>query len=231
MGTQFLSSLIGVGVAVGSLLLMLGYYGYKWYKKEAIEIKGESITMFTALVILGGISGYKLAESSYYYAKEGTQVVIDAGKYGTKVLLDAGQSAISGTIKYFSVAILEGVGETYTHFESKWDNEKVKSFDGLELKVLSVDKQEQNGKTSLHLTLEVTNRSSKTIDFKELIIHQLLLLKGRKEAYYPVTFNGIVNRNMLIPPATTVVQEIDILGDKGNYPTMLSTPYQKLPLN
>jgi len=230
MGIQFFSSLIGVGIAIGSLLLMLGYYGYKWYKKEPIEIKGETITIATALVILGAISGYKLGESSYYYAKEGTKAVIDAGKYGTKVLLDAGQSAISGTIKYFSVAVLEGVGETYNHFESKWDNEKIQQFNDLELKVLSVDKKQQNGKTSLHLALEVTNKGSKSINFKELITHQLLLLKSTKGSYYPVTFNGIVNQNMQIPPATTVIQEIDVLGEEGSSPTVLSTPHQKLLL-
>ena len=231
MGTQFFGSLLGVGIAVGSLVLMTGFYAYKrWYKKEIVEIKGEIVTLISIFVLLGAVSGYKLAESSYFYAKKGTHYVVEAGKEGTQAVLDAGQHAISGTIKYFSVAVLEGVGKTYDHFEEKWDAKQVKNFENLELRVLSSKRNEKHGKTSLHVVLEVTNRGQETIDFKELVTHKLLLLKNKNSDYFPVTFDGTINERMLIPPATTIEQEIDIVVHGDNYPTILATPSQQLEL-
>jgi len=231
MGTQFFGSLLGVGIAVGVLGLMSGYYAYKrWYKKESIEIKGEVVTIISIFVLLGAISGYKLIESSYYYAKKGTNYAMEAGEYGTKAVLDAGQHAISGTIKYFSVAVLEGVGQTYDHFEKKWDKEKIKHFNDLKLEIISVDKKVQQGRAALHLILKITNVSDKAIDFEALITHQLLLLKSKNSTYYPVTFNGALNHHLKIPAGTTVEQAVDILVEDGNYPTMLATPQQQLKL-
>jgi len=215
----FLGSIIGLGIAGVGLTLMVGYYGYKWYKKESINIKGETITIASALIIVGAISTYKLVESSYYYAKEGTCYV-----------LEAGQNVISGTIKYFSVALLEGVGETYDYFKEKWTEEEIKKFDALELKILSFKREAKNEKNSLHLKLEVSNLNREPLDFKALVMHKLLLIKNESEAYYPVTFDGIHQKNMLIPPMTTVVQEIDIIVHGDNFPTMLTTPHQKLEL-
>ena len=230
MGTQFFTSLAGIIIAGGVLLAMGGYYAYRWYKKRPIEITGELVMIVSAVGIVWGYSAYKLSEASLHYAKEGTSYVIDAGKNGVDTVLDAGQEAISGTIKYFGVAVFEGVGKTYEHFEEKWDKERIEKFHDLQIKILSSKKKIQNGKASLHLTLEVTNTSKESIDFRELVTHQLLLLKSQNEAYCPVTFNGISHQNMYISPATTVTQEIDILVDNENYPTMLSTPYQKLEL-
>jgi hypothetical protein len=230
MGTQFFASLVGIISSGGALLLMGGYYAYRWYKKRPIEITGEIVTIVSTLVIVWGYSAYKLSEASFHYAKEGTAYVIETGKDATDAVLDAGQEAISGTIKYFSVAVLEGVGKTYEYFEEKWDREKIEKFNALELKIISSQKEIQNGKTSLHLVLEVTNRGKNSIDLKDLVVQKLLLLKNKNEAYYPVTFNGVSNQNMNIPPATTVTQEIDVFVHDDNYPTMLSTPYQKLEL-
>ena len=220
MGTQFFGSLLGIGIAVGSLALMAGYYGYRrWYKKETIEITGEVITLISIFVVLGAVSGYKLAESSFHYAKQ-----------GTKAVLHVGQEAISETVKYFAVAVLEGVGKTQDHFKGKWDKEKVENFKNLDIKVINVEKKIKYGKTALHLELHITNSGQEMINFKDLVTHQLLLLKGKKESYYPVTFNGLSDQNMIIPPTTTIEQEIDILVHDENYPTMLSTPYQELEL-
>ena len=228
MGTQFLISLAGIIISGGALLAMGGYYAYRWYKKRPIEITGEIVMMVSAVGIVWGYSAYKLSEASLHYAKEGTSYVLEAGKEGVDTVLDAGQEAISETVKYFSVAVLEGVGKTYEHFEEKWDKERMEKFYALKIKILSSKKEMQNKKSSLRLTLEVTNISKESIDFRELVTHQLLLLKSKNEAYYPVTFNGGSSQNMTIPPATTVTQEIDILVHDENYPTMLSTPYQKL---
>ena len=228
MGTQFFTSLAGIIISGGLLLAMGGYYAYRWYKKRPIEITGEIVMMVSAVGIIWGYSAYKLSEATLHYAKEGTSYVLEAGKEGVDTVLDAGQEAISGTIKYFSVAVLEGVGKTYEHFEEKWDKERMEKFYALKIKILSSKKEMQNKKSSLRLTLEVTNISKESIDFRELVTHQLLLLKSKNEAYYPVTFNGGSSQNMTIPPATTVTQEIDILVHDENYPTMLSTPYQKL---
>jgi hypothetical protein len=79
MGTQFFASFLGLGIAVGSLGFMVGFYVYKrWYKKEIIEIKGEIVTLISIFVLLGAVSGYKLAESSYFYIKKGTAALLDS---------------------------------------------------------------------------------------------------------------------------------------------------------
>jgi len=231
MKTQFFTSLLGMGISVGALGLMTGYYAYKrWYKKEQMHIGGEIVTIVSIFVALGGLSAYKFTQASYHYAKKGTHYAIDATVDATHTVLEAGQGAISGTIKYFSVAILEGVGETYQHFENKWEKEKVEEFKNLKLKIISNTKTIQEKKSLIHLVLEVSNTSTKAIDFKELIKHQLLLLKDKKNHYYPVTFNEINHQNMIIPPSTTTTQEIDILIHEQNYPTLLSTPQKTIEL-
>jgi len=231
MKTQFFASLMGLGISVGAIGLLGGYYAYKrWYKKEPIHIGGEVVTIVSIFVALGGLSAYKFTEASYHYAKKSTHYAIDATVDGTHTLLKAGQSAISGTIKYFSVAILEGVGETYQHFENKWEKQKIEEFKNLQLKIISNKKTIQDKKSLVHIVLEVSNTSTKSIDFKALINHQLLLLKDKENHYYPITFNEINHQNMIIPPATTSTQEIDIFIHNENYPILLSTPQKTIEL-
>ena len=73
MGTQFLLSLVGGGVAGGGLLLIGGRYAYKWYKKEKLDINGEMVAIVSILLMTGVISAYKLAESSYHLAQDGVK--------------------------------------------------------------------------------------------------------------------------------------------------------------
>jgi hypothetical protein len=80
MGTQFLLSLIGGGVAGAGLLFLVGKYAYKWYKKETILITGELVTITSILIITGAISLYKFGEASYYIAKSGVNSTIDSGQ-------------------------------------------------------------------------------------------------------------------------------------------------------
>lgn len=230
MGTQFIVSLLGGSIAAGALLFIGGTYVYKWYKKDPINITGEVVAVVSIFLVMGGVSAYKLAEASYHYAVVGKDAVVESVKDGTNAVLDAGQDVISGTVKYFSVAVLEGVGQTYEHFEAKWDKEQIESFKDLELRVVSVKKEMQHGKDLLHLMLEVSNVSKKSIDFNELVTHQLLLLKSKNEAYAPLTLNGRA-KSMDIPAGTTIMLQVDILvGQKEQYPTMLSTPTQQLEL-
>ena len=70
METQFFTSLFGIIISGGILVLMAGYYGYKWYKKEPLEITGETIMVVASLMIVWGYSAYKLSEASLHYVKE-----------------------------------------------------------------------------------------------------------------------------------------------------------------
>jgi hypothetical protein len=80
MGTQFFASLIGIIISGGILLVMGGYYTYRWYKKRPIEITGELVMIVSTLMVIWGYSAYKLSEASFHYLKEGTSYVIEMGK-------------------------------------------------------------------------------------------------------------------------------------------------------
>jgi multisubunit Na+/H+ antiporter MnhG subunit len=75
MGTQFLLSLIGGGVAGTGLLFFIGKYAYKWYKKEPIVITGELVAIISILIVTGVVSAYELAQASYHIAKEGIHYI------------------------------------------------------------------------------------------------------------------------------------------------------------
>jgi len=70
MGTQFFISLTGIIISGVALVVMGGYYAYRWYKKRPIEIRGEIVTIVSTLVIVWGYSAYKLSEVSFHYLKE-----------------------------------------------------------------------------------------------------------------------------------------------------------------
>jgi len=78
METQFFISLVGIIISGTILLLMAGYYGYRWYKKRPLEIHGETLMVVVSLIIIWGYSAYKLSEASFYYAKEGTAYIFDS---------------------------------------------------------------------------------------------------------------------------------------------------------
>jgi len=75
MGTQFLLSLIGGGIAGAGLLFIIGKYAYKWYNKEPIVITGELVAIISILIVTGVVSAYELARASYDIAKEGIHCI------------------------------------------------------------------------------------------------------------------------------------------------------------
>ena len=115
MTTQFLLSLLGIGIAGGSFALLAGIAIYKWYKKEPIALMTPTVTTYVSIiVVLGAVSGYHLLTSSYHLAKKGTHLI-----------LDKGQELVSSAISFGTVTILEGVGKTYDHFQNKWEKESI----------------------------------------------------------------------------------------------------------
>ena len=76
MGIQFLLSLIGGAVAGAGLVLILGKYAYKWYKKEQLILTGEMVAIVSILIVTGTVSAYTLGEASYHIAKDGVHSVL-----------------------------------------------------------------------------------------------------------------------------------------------------------
>jgi len=81
------------------------------------------------------------------------------------------------------------------------------------------------------LAVHIGNRGKESAKKRiDQVPNMKIYCTGEGEAYYPVTFNGVTEEHMIISSATTIVQEIDILVHGDNFPTMLSTPFQKLEL-
>ena len=214
MTTQFLLSLLGVGIAGGSFALLVGYAIYKWYKKEPITLMSPTVTTYLSIiVVLGAISGYHLLTSSYYLAKKGTQMVIEKG-----------QDLVSSAISFGTVTILEGFGKTYDHFQNKWEKESIAKAEKLKFTIISMQKRDGG----IHIVFSVKNSGSKSIQLQEMIKHELILLKDEKGLCYPLK---IANSEPIdVYSNTTLVSEVDVVLPKGILASKLVTPTQSLSL-
>ena len=214
MTTQFLLSLLGVGIAGGSFALLVGFAIYRWYKKEPIDLKSPIITTYLSIIIvLGAISGYHLLTSSYYLAKKGTRMVIDKG-----------QELVSSAISFGTVTILEGFGKTYDHFQNKWETESLAKVEKLKFSIISMQKRDGG----IHIVFSVKNSGTKSIDLEEMINHELILLKDGNNLCYPLK---ITNAEQIeLHPNTTLVSEVDVDLPKGILASKLITPTQSLSL-
>lgn len=218
MTTQFLLSLLGVGIAGGSFILLLGLAVYKWYKKKPIDLMTPIVTTYLSIiVVLGAVSGYHLVTSSYYLAKKGTHMVIDKG-----------QDLVSSAISFGTVTILEGFGKTYDHFENKWEKESVAQVDKLKFTIISIEKLENHLDAPLRIVFSVQNSGTKSINLDEMIEHELILLKDEKGLCYPLKTSSVEQRE--VHAGTTLVSEVDVVLPKGILASKLITPTQSLSL-
>lgn len=218
MTTQFLLSLLGIGIAGGSFALLVGLATYKWYKKEPIDLMTPMVTTYLSIiVVLGAVSGYHLLTSSYYLAKKGTHMVIDKG-----------QDLVSSAISFGTVTILEGFGKTYDHFENKWEKESVAQVDNLKFEIISMQKIEKHIDAPIRIVFSVKNSGTKSVNLNEMIRDELILLKDERGLCYPLKISSAEQRE--VHSNTTLVSEVDVVLPKGILASKFVTPTQSLSL-
>jgi hypothetical protein len=210
MGTQFLLSLIGGGIAGAGLLFIIGKYAYKWYKKEPISITGEVVAITSILVVTGAVSAYKLGQASYHIAKDGVEYVQD----GASSAIDSGQELIEKGLKWGTVTLLEGIGQPYHEYQKKWSEDKANRVQDIEIKIISSN------------TTEVNNSETAPINFNNLFSQELLVLTDKENTTY--SLNRLKYKNSSIKAGDFSIREMDILIPKGVQLHQLATPIKQL---
>jgi predicted nucleic acid-binding Zn-ribbon protein len=222
MGTQFLLSLIGGGIAGAGLLFIIGKYAYKWYKKEPISITGEVVAITSILVVTGAVSAYKLGQASYHIAKDGVEYVQD----GASSAIDSGQELIEKGLKWGTVTLLEGIGQPYHEYQKKWSEDKANRVQDIEIKIISSNTTEVNNEQLVHLVIEVKNSGTAPINFNNLLSQELLVLTDKESTTY--SLNRLKYKNSSIKAGDFSIREMDILIPKGVQLHQLATPIKQL---
>ena len=228
MGTQFLLSLLGGGIAGAGLLFIAGKYAYKWYKKEEIIISGEIVAIVSILLIIGAVSTYKLGEASYQIAKGGIEYVHD----GANSALHSGQQIIEKSLKLGTVTLLEGIGQPYHEYQKKWAEERANPLENMEIKIISSSVKElkdANNKQLIHLVIEVKNSGVTAFNLNNLLSQELIVLTDKNNNIY--SLNTLQYEDSTIKAGETSLREMDIILPKGVQLHQLSTPIKQLVLN
>jgi len=217
MGTQFLLSLVGGGVAGGGLLLIAGRYAYKWYKKEKIDINGEMVAIISILLMTGVISAYKLAESSYQLAQD-----------GVKSALHTGQEVIEKTLKWGTVTLLEGIGQPYHDYQKKWKEDSIKPIEKMEIKLISSKEKIVNNQKEIHLIIEVTNSGTTPLNLNNLLSQELIIVTDNKNNTY--SLQKLNYEKSIIESGESSLREMDIIVPKEVELYQIATPIKQLLL-
>ena len=214
MTTQFLLSILGLGIAGGGLALLVGTALYKWYKKRTpLSLTPTITTYLSILVLLGAFSGFNLLTSSYYLAKA-----------GGKAVLYAGQEFISETISFGSIAILDGVGKTYEHYENRWEKESLKDANSLRFTIVSTKRLDEK----IQIVFNVTNDSSHMINLNDMVKDELILLKDKKNICYPLDMKD--SKRVNIAGGITIQSEVTLLINRDIDILALVTPLGSMAL-
>ena len=217
MGTQFLLSLVGGGVAGGGLLLIGGRYAYKWYKKEKLDINGEMVAIISILLMTGVISAYKLAESSYHLAQD-----------GVKSALHTGQEVIEKTLKWGTVTLLEGIGQPYHEYQKKWQEDSIKPVEKMEIKLISSSQKFVNNQKEMHLVIEVKNSGTTPLNLNNLLSQELIVLTDKNNNAY--SLQKLNYKKSIINAGESSLREMDIIVPKEVQLHQIATPLKQLLL-
>jgi len=164
------------------------------------KVKGERITNFPILialpfivVFLGVYDGFLILSS------------LNDNKYK---ILDAGQSAISNTIEYGTTAVFEGIGQSFDHFEEKWEDDYIRRLRKVEVEIKNASTTFVDDTHEIVTVDVIFNNHNNEADY--LSIHSLgtqnyLLLGDENEVYYPVNILNKENYNYL-PSGKTMLQ-------------------------
>ena len=218
MGTQFLLSLIGGAVAGGGLVLILGRYAYKWYKKEKLTISGEMVALASILIVTGAVSAYKLGEASYHIAKDGVNSA-----------LHTGQEVIEKSLRWGTVTLLEGIGQPYHDYQKKWALDTIKPIEKMDIKIISSRINEVNNEQLAHLVIEVKNSGTTPINLNNLLSQELIVLTDKNSNSY--SLNTLKYKNSTIQAGETSLREMDIILPKGVKLHQLATPIKQILLD
>jgi len=213
MGTQFLLSLVGGGVAVGGLLLIAGRYAYKWYKKERFSMNGEMVAIVSILIMTGAISAYKLAESSYRLAQDGVK---------------SAQNVIEKTLKWGTVTLLEGIGQPYHDYQKKWKDDSAKPIEKMEIKLISSSQKIVNNQKEMHLIIEIKNSGTTPLNLNNLLSQELIVLTDKKNNAY--SLKKLNYEKSIINAGESSLREMDIILPKEVELHQIATPIKQLLL-
>jgi len=225
MGTQFVLSLIGGGIAGAGLLFIVGKYAYKWYKKEKIVISGEIVAIASILMVTGVVSAYKLGEASYHIAKGGVEYVQE----GASSAIDSGQRLIEKTLKWGTVTLLEGIGQPYHDYQKKWAEDKAHPIQNMQIRIISSSAKEVNNEQLVHLVVEVSNHGTTPLNLNNLLSQELIVLTDKNSNAY--SLNRLQYEHSTINAGEVSLREMDIILPKGVELHQLSTPIKQLLLN
>jgi hypothetical protein len=215
--TQFILSLIGLGIAGGGLGLGALYALYRWKKKNPLAFTNMVTLYISTLVLLGAISGYKFLTSSYYLTKQGVGYVVDKG-----------QNLVSSAISFGMVTIIDGFGKTSEHYKEKWEKETLSQNNKMHFSIVAIKEKKDGEKPILHITFNSKNSSDKTISLNKMIKDELILLKDKNGLCFPLTLSN--NREITIAPHSSLVSEVDVALPEGISIKEFVTPNQKLSL-
>lgn len=224
MGTQFLLSLVGGGIAGAGLLFIVGKYAYKWYKKEKLTISGELVAIASILIVTGGVSAYKLGEASYHIAQGGVEYVQE----GASSAIDSGQRLIEKTLKWGTVTLLEGIGQPYHEYTQRWEADKIKPIEKMDIKIISSSVTTVNNEQLVHLVLEVKNSGATPLNLNNLLSQELIVLTDKNSNAY--SLNKLKYENSSIQAGEISLREMDIILPKGVELHQLSTPIKQMLL-
>ena len=208
MTTQFILSLIGLGIAGGGLGLGALYALYRWKKKNPLAFTNMVTLYISTLVLLGAVSGYKFLTSSYYLTKQGDGYVVDKG-----------QNLVSSAISFGMVTIIDGFGKTSEHYKEKWEKETLSQNNKMHFSIVAIKEKKDGEKPILHITFNSKNSSDKTISLNKMIKDGLC---------FPLTLSN--NREITIAPHSSLVSEVDVALPEGISIKEFVTPNQKLSL-
>lgn len=217
MTTQFILSILGLGIAGGGLGLGALYAFYRWRKKNPIDFNGMVTMYLSTLILLGAISGYHFLTSSWYLTKKGVHLVMDKG-----------QDMVSSAISFGMVTIVDGFGKTSEHYEKKWEDAKLHERNSMEFKIIALNKKTKEDKSILHITFSSRNHSNHIISLNRLVRDELILLKDEKGLCFPLTLSD--NREITIAPNASLVSEVDVVLPQGVSIKEFITPNQQLSL-
>ena len=222
MGIQFILSLIGGAVAGGGLLLIMGKFAYKWYKKERITISGEIVAVASILIMTGAISAYKLAESSYHLAGDGVEYAKDS----VKSVLHTGQQVIEKTLKWGTVTLLEGIGQPLHDYQKRWKEDSVESMKKIDIELLSNTEKIIGTQKKIHIIINIKNQGTKPLNLNQLFKDEMIILTDKDNNSY--SLNKLNHKDSILEVGKTSQQQIEIILPKEIEIEKLSTPVKEL---
>ncbi len=171
-------SFIISGIITFLLIVFTIYWVIKTVKKK-LEGNKINILPFFGLTICTLIAGVFCIYSILSFLND------NRGK-----IANMGQEAISNTVEYTSVAVLEGLGKTVDHFENKWDKKRLDALGNLKVSINKFDSTRLS-ETIVKIEMEVeieNNELDQDFYLKDIETDNYLLIGDSKDLVYVLKF-------------------------------------------